>query len=256
MKRIIPLFICLLLSACASSKKPINTDWAGHYYLQGAMEVGSELLLMKDGTFEAMIVYGSANGHAKGKWSTTSTSLTLETDTPSKTRKKATKNKVTHIVKNQIRLAEISSRSSYSKGDTYELQIVTDGNPGQFINSNADAYWVYDDNSVHISNFDNDSSLYGVTAPLNPERTLNRIGINLRNELPTQWFDITDPNGLSFYFTAPESYIREASSRPEEDIALFFSDLTLHIRPACGGLALKDSNACYIRIPNKTNNKN
>jgi len=38
--------------ASAASCKPGDAGLAGHYYLRGVMEVGSELLLRKDGSFE------------------------------------------------------------------------------------------------------------------------------------------------------------------------------------------------------------
>jgi len=43
-------------------------DVAGHYVLHGVMEVGSELLLRSDGSFEYMLVYGAADYWAKGTW--------------------------------------------------------------------------------------------------------------------------------------------------------------------------------------------
>jgi len=43
-------------------------DVAGHYVLQGVMEVGSELLLKPDGNFEFMLAYGAADYWAKGTW--------------------------------------------------------------------------------------------------------------------------------------------------------------------------------------------
>ena len=43
-------------------------DLAGHYILQGVMEVGSELLLKSDGSFEYMLTYGAADYWAKGTW--------------------------------------------------------------------------------------------------------------------------------------------------------------------------------------------
>jgi hypothetical protein len=43
-------------------------DLAGHYILQGVREVGSELLLKSDGTFEYMLAYGAADYWAKGTW--------------------------------------------------------------------------------------------------------------------------------------------------------------------------------------------
>lgn len=43
-------------------------DAAGHYYLHGVMEVGSELLLKPDGTFQWELEYGAADYWAKGTW--------------------------------------------------------------------------------------------------------------------------------------------------------------------------------------------
>jgi hypothetical protein len=43
-------------------------ELAGHYILQGVMEVGSELLLKSDGSFEYMLAYGAADYWGKGTW--------------------------------------------------------------------------------------------------------------------------------------------------------------------------------------------
>src|SRR3989442_9049411 len=43
-------------------------DLAGHYYLQHVREVGSELLLKPDGSFEYLLAYGAADYWAKGTW--------------------------------------------------------------------------------------------------------------------------------------------------------------------------------------------
>ena len=42
---------------------------AGHYYLQGVHEVGSELLLHPDGRFEYFLAYGAYDEQATGTWS-------------------------------------------------------------------------------------------------------------------------------------------------------------------------------------------
>ena len=58
------LFLVLLAGAAfAQSPNP-----AGHYYLQHFREVGSELLLKPDGSFEFMLAYGAADYWAKGTW--------------------------------------------------------------------------------------------------------------------------------------------------------------------------------------------
>ncbi len=77
MTRIIPLFLCLFLSSCAFSSEALNKDLAGHYYLQGVMEMGSELLLRSDGSFEAVMSFGSVDGYAKGNWLQAGQRLTL-----------------------------------------------------------------------------------------------------------------------------------------------------------------------------------
>jgi hypothetical protein len=45
-----------------------GADMTGHYYLRGIMEVGSELLLRPDGTFEFMLSYGAADYWGRGTW--------------------------------------------------------------------------------------------------------------------------------------------------------------------------------------------
>ena len=47
---------------------PADPSLAGHYYLHGVMEVGSELLLKADGRFEYMLAYGALDELASGCW--------------------------------------------------------------------------------------------------------------------------------------------------------------------------------------------
>ena len=58
------LMVALVLAAQVAGA----ADIAGHYVLQGVREVGSELLLKPDGTFEYMLAYGAADYFAKGTW--------------------------------------------------------------------------------------------------------------------------------------------------------------------------------------------
>src|SRR3546814_5957096 len=41
---------------------------AGHYYLRGEMETGSELMLHPDGRFQWYLVYGALDLFAEGRW--------------------------------------------------------------------------------------------------------------------------------------------------------------------------------------------
>jgi hypothetical protein len=54
--------------ATAQACSPGDAKLAGHYYLNGVMEVGSELLLKPNGSFEFMLAYGANDQHGKGCW--------------------------------------------------------------------------------------------------------------------------------------------------------------------------------------------
>lgn len=55
-----------------------KTDaWAGHYYLQGVMETGSELLLRADGRFQWYLAVGALDLFAQGRWEADEGTVTL-----------------------------------------------------------------------------------------------------------------------------------------------------------------------------------
>ncbi len=47
---------------------PADQVWAGHYYLEGVMETGSELLLEKNGKFKWYLAVGALDQYAEGTW--------------------------------------------------------------------------------------------------------------------------------------------------------------------------------------------
>jgi hypothetical protein len=55
-------------------------DLAGHYVLRGEREVGSEMLLKPDGSFEYMLAYGAADYWAKGTWREDKGSVVLRSE--------------------------------------------------------------------------------------------------------------------------------------------------------------------------------
>jgi len=61
----------------ASGCEPADPALAGHYYLHGVMEVGSELLLRPDGSFEYMLAYGALDELASGCWTRNAATVTL-----------------------------------------------------------------------------------------------------------------------------------------------------------------------------------
>jgi len=68
-----------LLTASAGATDANTPALAGHYYLQGITEVGSELLLKPDGTFQWMLSYGNTDQQASGDWRATGDQVTLST---------------------------------------------------------------------------------------------------------------------------------------------------------------------------------
>ena len=62
------LAACMITSGAAQACTPGSAKLAGHYYLNGVMEVGSELLLRQNGSFEFMLAYGANDQYGKGCW--------------------------------------------------------------------------------------------------------------------------------------------------------------------------------------------
>ncbi len=61
-------FILCFLALFACSTTVMAKDFSGHYYLQDSTDVGSELILAKDGRFEWTLAYGVMNKYSEGKW--------------------------------------------------------------------------------------------------------------------------------------------------------------------------------------------
>ena len=53
---------------------------AGHYYLEGIMETGSELLLRDDGRFQWYFTYGALDLAAEGRWQREGADIVLRPD--------------------------------------------------------------------------------------------------------------------------------------------------------------------------------
>ena len=60
-------------------------DVAGHYYLHGVREVGSELLLRPDGRYDWFLSYGASDATSSGIWRLDGTHITLTANVRPKT---------------------------------------------------------------------------------------------------------------------------------------------------------------------------
>ena len=72
--------LALLLAMMAMG--PPTDRFAGHYVLENAHEMGSELVLKPDGQFEYMLAYGAADYMATGKWHVKNDTVILDTKMP------------------------------------------------------------------------------------------------------------------------------------------------------------------------------
>ncbi|WP_313700264.1 ankyrin repeat domain-containing protein [Achromobacter sp.] len=63
----------------AASKSSEAVRIPGHYYLRGVREVGSELLLLEDGSFEYFLSYGAVDINARGAWRSDGSQVFLDT---------------------------------------------------------------------------------------------------------------------------------------------------------------------------------
>ena len=59
--------LALTLAACTNTSPPLR-ELAGRYELVGVAEMGSQLLLHEQGTFEAVLYYGSLDIQGRGRW--------------------------------------------------------------------------------------------------------------------------------------------------------------------------------------------
>jgi hypothetical protein len=75
---VLPLAALWASSAHAANCAPTDVSLAGHYYLHGVMEVGSELELRRDGRFAYMLAYGALDELASGCWSRKGGVVTLK----------------------------------------------------------------------------------------------------------------------------------------------------------------------------------
>lgn len=71
-----------LLGGTAMAVAAPPKELAGHYYLRGVMETGSELLLKEDGSFDYFLAYGALDQLASGSWKQQGSQVVLEARVP------------------------------------------------------------------------------------------------------------------------------------------------------------------------------
>lgn len=84
MRTILAALLALVLGLGSSAAAEPAPELAGHYYLSGMTEVGSELLLKQSGEFEWALMYGAQDLLARGKWKRQGDTVVLSTAAPEK----------------------------------------------------------------------------------------------------------------------------------------------------------------------------
>lgn len=70
------MYCCLTLPSGTTE----SAELAGHYYLHGVREVGSELLLQPNGRYQWLLAYGAADFFSEGTWRVDSGQVILQAD--------------------------------------------------------------------------------------------------------------------------------------------------------------------------------
>lgn len=158
----------------AHAQKNVDPALVGHYYLNGVMETGSELLLDADGKFQWMMSYGALDQFAKGQWRRDGDRVVLQSDSVEKAPEFR-----------PFTAAEMDSHPP-SPADAWTVVV---GNPEQGPMSGIEAQFVGADgkNDTRVTAGDGMAKLQPIAAGRQWKRVaLRRQG---RNE-PWQWFDL------------------------------------------------------------------
>lgn len=217
--------IALVLAACTSTPPPPR-ELAGHYELAGVMEMGSQLLLHEQGSFEAVLYYGSLDIHARGRWS---------------------------MVGGQVELA-VRPKPSLPR-ETLELGVNRHAKPsasqddglyrlGSFsmsfdaIDSPLEVRWVLDDGSEQQTVW-NGSLFEDLILPVHADGTLKRLGVRAaRSGDHFEWMEVLPDER---HFTVVRTLHREGEPRA------LFHGMRLTPRGNCLLVDMGAATGCYRR---------
>ncbi|NUT78862.1 hypothetical protein HNO86_27855 [Pseudomonas sp. C1C7] len=182
-----------LISALSAAD---SSDLAGRYYLRGGMEMASELLLKEDGTFVGQIVYGSAQGQAKGVWRVDGDAVLLESDLHTTTR---VAGDISFRLEDELSLEEVKEYQDYDNErgyklaqNNYVLEIKHDQEIAPPAIDPMDVVFEFSDGSVNHLSWEGWTD-WRLSLPFDPQKTLKKIGFrDKRGAGATQWFEVSD----------------------------------------------------------------
>lgn len=180
----------------------------GHYFLHGAMEMGAELLLRKDGTFSGGIAYGSADGIAKGSWHVEDNTVTLKTDAASRPPKE-----LEFHARSRHSFSYLEPYLTYDKfyqpvRDNYVLQMVYSHYARSPEIEPVYAYFEFSQGaSSQLLLSSTKSGEFWL--PYDPQKTLKKIGFGTsRSSGPTKWYEVSPTTrALTIWWKKPKNQL-------------------------------------------------
>lgn len=157
-------------------------DMTGHYTLQGVREVGSELQLKKDGTFEYMLAYGAADYWAKGTWRAEEGAVILNS-APGKQAEafRLTTSSVAHSAAVRIRLTGANGRAV----PNIDVKLITADGPRQARTDSAGIALFEESDHIKAAQFEvRVYSFQSDPIPLNPAH--NDFSFEINGDAITQ----------------------------------------------------------------------
>ncbi len=173
-----------------------SSDLVGRYYLQGAMEMASELLLKEDGTFASQIVYGSAQGHAKGIWRVEGDAVLLQNDAGTTPRAAGD---ISFRLQDELTLEEVRGYQDYDSehGDklvqnNYVLDIKHDQDIAPPAIDPMDVIFEFSDGSITKLTWEGWTD-WRLSLPFYERKALKKIGFGDKGGVGAiQWFEVSN----------------------------------------------------------------
>ena len=235
--------LALIISLGSTVSVADSRDLAGHYYLQGVMEMASELVLRKDGTFSSGIMYGSAEGYDKGSWEVSGDTLILKSETPPTTRIaleiEFVLNREKGLAVTEAERQEDKEQYLHLAKNNYVLNMFYVGFSSLPAINPVSVYWKFDGGAVRQQIW-TDSTQAQLLQPFNVKSILMEVGFQVKgSRTPIQWVEVT-PTARWIDIHWSELY-----SNQEGNLSEMLRDMNLTIKPGCLVFELGDSKACF-----------
>lgn len=217
------LFFAILMLLSSVYAAAESRDLAGHYYLQGSMEMGSQLLLQEDGTFVGEIIYGSAGGVAKGTWQVEGDTLSLKKDAVPTAQ---TAEKLTFDMGYETDLAEVEAVLQRKNDPQFELarknhvlHMHYSRRPEPPAIKPVDVYLEFSQGPSAQLLWRN-TDQWRLSLPFDERRVLEKIGFRMASDSgPIQWFKVS-PTGRWLEVGWKRTSGRQLSFDPPKEVDL------------------------------------